>query len=104
MTARAQAVAHVQDLDYGCEEPIEPPSVVAVEQPGETFDDHVKSCEVCRKAKHALGNASTRGLARLNRDDGARRAASWRALCLDGKQFFIESWRAFGLGLPEYAR
>lgn len=84
MTARARAArVHIQDLDYGCEEPIELPNDVAVEQPVATLDDHVKSCEPCRKA---------------------RRPVTWNLLCPEGKRLFTESWRALGLGLPEYAK
>ncbi len=87
-------------LDYECDEPV----VAVVEERAVdvvTFDDHEKVCEICRKANYALGG---RGLVRLSRVMVARRHMNWFALCLVGKQFFLESWTALGLGLPEYAQ
>ena len=66
-----------------------------------TFDDHEKSCETCRKAKHSRKG---RGLVRLTRTEFAQRSATWRLLCPEGKQFFTEGWVALGLGMPDYAR
>lgn len=68
-----------------------------------TFDVHVKTCEACRQSEYARG-AAARGLVRFTRETAARRAVAWRALCLEGKQIFVESWRALGLGLPEYVQ
>lgn len=111
---RAQAL-----LEYGCEEPFDllvsgvssaPRDVGGREARSvadvldETFDEHEKSCEACRKAKHSLGNASMRGLARLTRVSATRRPATWQLLCPEGKRLFITSWTSLGLGLPEYAR
>lgn len=130
MSGRARAAAQVHEeaiphverregsreealLEYGCEEPVDllvqgvssdPRDV----QSGEAravadvlIGEHTEGCEACRKSGYVHVG---RGLPTFTRESAARQSAAWLALCLTGKQAFITSWRALGLGLPEYAQ